>query len=179
MVDSSKRPKRLAVLAEAGVDLHVVHLTRDGRGVAYSNVRKERDFWAEVRRWRHEEREAALGLAALRPDVPRIHVRYEDLALEPAATMRGVFDWLGVPAPEETWRSFRDRDVHIVSGNRMARTRRSEIAFDDEYLTGISARDWVTSTEALLVPLRRLGYPLRRGPLRDRVADRPVATGNG
>jgi hypothetical protein len=82
-------------------DARIVHMVRDprdryadalaGRGVGHGGV------GAAIRHWR-ESVTLALDHAAAWPDRYLV-VRFEDLALDPDATLRRVLDLIGEPAP--------------------------------------------------------------------------------
>jgi len=102
IVDSSKKPAYLAMLAKYGeVDVKVVHLVRDARGVAFS--------WTKKKRITPEESQQVLHLAQYAPAAtalrwwvnvfpglfePRrsLRVRYEDLAADPDGVVDQILD---------------------------------------------------------------------------------------
>jgi hypothetical protein len=107
VVDSSKVPSAAAVLLRVpSIDLRVVHLVRDSRGVAYSwstpvrrtdvpgeDVYMHRFGPARIAlRW-IERNEVARSVASA---VPSTLVRYEDLVADPAATVARVAELAGV-----------------------------------------------------------------------------------
>jgi glycosyltransferase involved in cell wall biosynthesis len=133
VVDSSKWPVQALVLARAGVDVRVIHLVRDARGVAYSlskdvarpHALNESDLmWRNppagaAARWVACEAQAeALRCCGLR--VTRMH--YEDFVCQPRRTIENALAQLGVPAgPPELAHVNRTRVVlgksHGLSGN--------------------------------------------------------------
>ncbi|MGE5624341.1 MAG: sulfotransferase [Bacillota bacterium] len=110
IVDSSKNPARaLALSRVAGLDLRLLHLVRDVRGVAYSlripyrerpkdgpfaNVKRRSNLrfagtWALVNYFCERVRRQLHG--------PSLFLRYEDYTRNPDVALSGVADLLGVP----------------------------------------------------------------------------------
>lgn len=117
--DSSKKMWwiKLQVAALHGiVPLHLVVLTRDGRAVVNSDLRKQPGTSAHdhaaawVERMRDVEELASCWPGAVH------RVRYEELASRPEPTLRTLTDFLGVafdPAMLDPWGS----DQHPIGGN--------------------------------------------------------------
>ncbi|MGB3634284.1 MAG: sulfotransferase [Rubrobacteraceae bacterium] len=136
VVDSSKSPARaLALSMVPGVDLHLVHLTRDGRGVAASLNRSWRkDEEPGVTRdvegkpvWRTAAFWIVVNLTSewvgrrLGPD-KFLRVRYEDLVMTPSETLAKI----GNPAHvdysqlvEQLERGGTVEAEHNIAGNRL------------------------------------------------------------
>lgn len=173
-LDSSKSPGRAQMLARSALfDLTVIHLVRDSRAIAYSNLRKRAtapavrkpsyDLIPSVRGWQK------LNLRALRdfrnaPRVRYIAVRYEDLTGDPPAALRRVLDGVGLPWDEGMLR-YREHTHHNIEGNRMRMGADSSIRADNEYLRSLSVRDWWLATLLTWRGLRAFGYPLKRSPV--------------
>jgi hypothetical protein len=133
VIDSSKHSALAYCLRwAAGIDLRVVHMVRDSRGVAYSWTktvpRPETDGTDEMTRYRPghtallwNAHNAAFGLLRRR-GVPVHRVRYEELLADPAATLRQVAAFAGVDPGDL---DFLSRDsvrlgtCHSVAGNPM------------------------------------------------------------
>jgi hypothetical protein len=109
IIDSSKLPSRANALARIGrFELYVVHLVRDGRGVAWSLMKRyKRDVKAGLQRellpkspLRTGLRWIIVNLASERlrhivgPD-RYIRVRYEDFVSDPASTLKQVGEMIG------------------------------------------------------------------------------------
>ncbi|MCW2612155.1 MAG: hypothetical protein QOC93_4162 [Actinomycetota bacterium] len=176
VVDSTKRPSLAYILRRApGIDLRLVHVVRDPRGVVYSwtkqvkmpagaapkpymNQRSPRQI---SRRWVT----VTLMTATLRRlGVPTVLVRYEDLVREPAAALRRVAavstggpepDLSGILTPD----GLRLGESHTVAGGRVRmRTGLMPLRLDEEWRTALpsSLRRFVS---AVTWPLRRrFGY---------------------
>ncbi len=110
VVDSSKLPGRaLALMRMRVFDVYVVHMVRDGRGVAWSLMKGyKRDVKAGLQRElrpksivRTSLRWAMVNLAAeslqqIAGPARYVRVRYEDFTENPAAEMNRIGDMIGV-----------------------------------------------------------------------------------
>lgn len=136
VVDSSKNASLAYVLREqADLDLRVLHVVRDSRGVAYSWTKEVRrpeagaahplmhryPPWRSALLW--DAQNAAFGLlAALGTPTRRVH--YEALLADPVGTLREVCAFLGLPDVGAAPTFLRQHEVelapaHTVSGNPM------------------------------------------------------------
>jgi hypothetical protein len=159
VVDSSKHTSLALVLRRSPeVDLRLLHLIRDSRGVAYS--------WTKAVR-RPEVVEGESYMAQFSPariaflwnvhnlllQLPRLAgtptelVRYEDFAGDPAGSLRKVLRFAGL-APEDDELRFLGTDhgdlslSHQVAGNPMRfTTGRIELRRDDAWRTRFALRD--------------------------------------
>jgi len=130
IVDSSKSPSYGYLLGlTPGIQVHLVHLVRDCRGVAYSRLR--RNARGELH-WRSEnllvartalEWAAVNGLShLLKSALPYTLVKYEDFVSDPQQTLQRIMSDAHQPVPSL---SFLDTSSvllgtdHIVSGNQM------------------------------------------------------------
>lgn len=136
IVDSSKMPGRAAALAKMpGVDLYVVHLVRDGRGVAWSLSKSyARDVSAGLQReikpksalrtslrWSMVNL-AAEGLRRAAGDGRYLLVRYEDFVTDPASVMTRIGEMIGVSLSEAGMRIAQGQGIragHQIAGNRL------------------------------------------------------------
>ncbi len=181
IVDSSKFAQDAALLRLIPeIDARFVHLVRDPRAVAFSNLRRktsqplttepvEMARWSAVQtatRWTRFNTAAEAVVRVSRP-APALRLRYEDLIADPPGSLQRVLDVL-----DETGRKLPlidDHTVvlgenHTVWGNP-ARFKRGEVPLrlDDEWLGGLGARDRTVVTTVCLPLLLRYGYPLRPG----------------
>lgn len=81
-------------------DAQVVHIIRDGRDVARSQVAQSygpEDIREAAREWRHTIESARAAAQRVRTYV---EIRYESLLAEPARNIGRLFDQLGLPADE-------------------------------------------------------------------------------
>ena len=183
VVDSSKHASLAFVLRwSPDLDLRILQLVRDSRGVAYSWAKQVRrpdvvddgDDWmarctpAQISRQWVGQNAAFDLLAATGVPVRREH--YEDLVAEPAAVLARTRAFAGLPADPAAL-SFVRGDVvslqssHTVSGNPLRFTN-GEVTLrsDDAWREALPARDR-RLVSALTAPLRlRYGYlPTPRG----------------
>lgn len=179
VVDSGKHTSTAFLLRHLrGIDLRVIHLVRDPRGVAYSwtkVVKKSdhpdaadmpRQYPARVaRRWlAHNVVLRLLGLLR----VPTHFLRYEDLVADPRARVADVGRFLGL-AEEQTAVPFLSdrvvdlrREDHTLAGNPM-RFRHDAITvkLDDTWRRELPARQRRLVTAVTAPLLLALGYPVR------------------
>ncbi|MDH4169470.1 MAG: sulfotransferase [Acidimicrobiia bacterium] len=177
VVDSTKQISTALLMRRLPLDLRIVHLVRDSRGVAYSWTKEKRkveviDDDAMMNRyppalmaWRWLSWNIVFASFRLL-GVPVVTVRYEDLIAHPDQTLRRVLRFADLDAGAL---DFIERDtidlqpVHSVAGNpsRFQKGKvalRLDEAWRDQMPAG--ARRWVTVLTAPL--LGRYGY-LRGG----------------
>ncbi len=133
VVDSSKHSALAYCLRwSADIDLRVVHMVRDSRGVAYSWTktvdRPEADGRAQMTRYRPgraallwNAHNTALGWLA-RTGVPVYRLRYEELLADPRRAVRAVASFAGLdPGPLDFLDSASVRlgTCHSAAGNPM------------------------------------------------------------
>jgi hypothetical protein len=177
IVDSSKAPSTAMILRHlSDVDLRVLHLVRDSRGVAYSWTKRVRrsDIVDEVvymhqfqpvrigSRWM--TRNALAGGLAARPP-GGVRVRYEDLVRSPREQVQRVVDAIGEYAGPGDLDFISGHEVHLgpthtVMGNpsRM-QTGPTELRLDEEWRQRFPRRQARIVTALTWPGLRRYGYP--------------------
>ena len=176
VVDSSKRPSLAYALRRSkDLDVRVVHVVRDPRGVAFSfakhvqlpagaalktemprsSTRKVSRRWVTV-----NGLIGALG----RLGVPTVTIRYEDLVAKPVETLRRVLELEGEPAPAESLAfvdgsSFIIPRTHLIAAGRI-RLASGEMALRlDEDWRAQMPRPSRRLVDVMTVPLRwRYGY---------------------
>jgi len=158
VVDASKWPVQALALARAGIDVRVIHLVRDVRGVAHSLSRHvtrphavdEPDAMAHhspagaAVRWVACQSEAALlGRCGL--PVTRVH--YEDFVRQPQRSVEKALTELGLPARPSDFSHFGNGQImlgrsHGLSGNP-SRFREGVVTLraDERWRSQMSARD--------------------------------------
>jgi hypothetical protein len=175
VVDSSKLPSHAMILRRvAGVDLSLVHLVRDSRGVAYSwqkDVRNRVTAGEPKYMEKYNPLSASLrydlynGMTRLigRLGVPYLLVRYEDFIAHPRVTLERILTHTGLRAGADL--SFvGDGEIslqpnHTVDGNPMRfSVGPVRLRLDDEWTRSMSSRDrfWVTALTSPM--LRGYGY---------------------
>jgi hypothetical protein len=182
IVDSSKMTSD-ALLASSlqDIDLSVLHLVRDPRGVAWSWQRAvrqsgpngrpfaQRGVMASAARWDVHNSFAELLLKRRLGDRYR-QLRYEDFVAEPAAVLDSLANWLGTASekgaitgcpPRLTLRQAR----HSVWGNPLRSSSGSiVIARDDAWQSHLSPSNQAVTVAATLPLLLRYGYHVRGLP---------------
>lgn len=183
LIDSSKEASYGYLLRFLpNVRLHVLHLVRDARAVAYSWMRtKQRPdagradaFMVRKRpelsawRWTYQNA-AAEGLRVRAHSYAR--VRYEDFVARPAETLTATLGVFGHPRASEIADLFEDGSVHLVpshsvSGNPVRLGGGSvRIRLDDEWRHQMRRSEARTVTTIAFPLLLRYGYPLRHAGL--------------
>jgi hypothetical protein len=177
VVDSSKHSALAHVLRFADdVDLRVVHVVRDARGVAYSwtktVARPETDGSEQMTRYSPgrsallwNAHNAAFGLLARRGVAVR-RIRYEEFLTDPRAALRQLADFAGLsltPA-DLTFLSpdFADLRVgHSAAGNPMRFTvGRLPLRRDDAWVRALPSGQRRLVGAVCAPMLRAYGYPL-------------------
>jgi len=178
VIDASKHASTAFLLSTRvpGLDVRVVHLVRDPRGVAYSwtkevkkpEVTGEDAFMPVYSPVSSGRQYVAYNLMfeALRavPAAKSAVFRYEDMLADPRAYLERILAHAGEPVPD-SFDFLGDREVllgvdHTVAGNPM-RFHQGPLALrvDEAWKTKLPARDQKIVT-AVTTPLRlRYGYP--------------------
>lgn len=158
VVDSSKYALRLKyLLRNPALDVRVLRLIRDGRGVALTYYVDERriPMRASALEWRRSNEEAEHLLRTL-PAGRSVEVRYEQLCRKPRETIARIAEWLGID-PADVATDFRSGDHHIV-GNWMRLQSTDEIVLDERWKTMLTPAD-LRDFDAVAGDMnRRYGY---------------------
>lgn len=177
IVDSMKQPAHVYMLSRmSGVDLSVVHLVRDPRGVAYSKtkwihrqgarsteyrVRRKPPKTAEKWTWMNLAFDA---LPWTGEEVTR--VRYESLVSSPQRTLSKILDDIGRPASEGDLGFVHGNEVdlsvdHFAAGSRMRLQAGSiPLVLDEVWRRELPTTQRRLVTAVSLPLLRRYGYPV-------------------
>jgi hypothetical protein len=177
VVDSSKHSALAHVLRWADdIDLRVLHVVRDARGVAYSwtktVTRPETDGADEMTRYSPgrsallwNAHNAAFGLLARR-GVPLLRVRYEQFVADPRAGLGALagFAGLSLEASDLDFLTESHADLtvgHSAAGNPMRfSVGRIPLRRDDGWLRGLPATDRRLVGAVCAPLLRAYGYPV-------------------
>jgi hypothetical protein len=179
VIDSSKHASLAYCLhSQADLDLRVVHMVRDSRAVAYSwskvVSRPETTTETHIARYsaataatRWNVQNGALELLS-QLGTPTLRLRYEDLVREPAATLREIAAFAGLPGEAELPFMHSDRPgdwradlgvAHTASGNPMRfATGQVPISLDDKWRTAMRPGNRRTVTALTFPLLQRYGY---------------------
>jgi hypothetical protein len=140
VVDTSKERMRARDLRHwLGMDLRVIHLVRDPRGVVYSSVRRGRDGGdarAAAVRWA-KVNAAILSATAALPRERRLVVRYEELCADPDAVLRRITRFLDLDPSRLRLPADSAGPQHVL-GNRSRLIPVTEIRLDERWRTALS-----------------------------------------
>jgi hypothetical protein len=176
VVDSSKSALYGVLLSEIpGIDLSVVHMLRDSRAVAYSQVRSRYDANVGKRTVTRSPVRSALGWnfynslvevwrLADRPRYRRIS--YEDLARSPRTIVEHLSEDLGLPVVLDSFVSetrIALNSGHTCAGNVMRfKEGEIDIQLDREWRVRQRLADRILVTAATWPLLMRYGYGIGR-----------------
>ncbi|WP_172402085.1 sulfotransferase family protein [Ensifer aridi] len=175
IVDSSKLPGRAMALAQIpGIDMRVIHLVRDGRGVAWSLLKGyERDAKSGLQK---EIKPRSVFRTALRWSIVNLaveylsrklgrqkvmRVRYEDFASHPVALMQQIGAFLELDL-SHIGSSLQDGHPiapgHQVAGNRLRMDASIALNKDESWRTRMPAEQQVSFERLGGWMLKRYGY---------------------
>lgn len=175
IVDASKRPGySYFVSTLPSVDLYLLHLVRDPRGIAFSRRRGKVDTGInrEMRNWGPLATGVQWtfwnGMTELfwnrRGDARYMRLRYEDFVARPRESLMSILRFAGeadCPVPLVNENQVMIHPTHTVAGNPVRYdSGLTTLRLDNEWITEIAAGDrWLVT--ALTWPLLlRYGYPL-------------------
>lgn len=142
-VDASKERMRVRYLQRyLGMDVKVIHLVRDVRGVVDSAARHAGhsiDVAAAAQAWASTNRTLARHIESLSPESRRI-VRYEDLCAAPEATLSALYEFCGVD-PLAAARPRVGGAQHVIGNRRRLAAGWSEIRPDERWRSSLTAED--------------------------------------
>lgn len=175
IVDSSKLPGRaLALTSIPGIDLFVVHVVRDGRGVAWSLLQSyKRDVKAGLQKeikpksaLRTAARWCVVNLATealrwkLEPE-RYIRVKYEDLVADPVPTLQKIGKMIDLDLADIALK-LRDGEpiqpTHQIAGNRLRMNKSIRLVRDEAWRTQMPASQRAAFDRLGGWLLRRYGY---------------------
>ncbi len=181
IVDSSKLPTYgFAISQAAALDVYVVHLIRDQRGVAYSWLRrKARSDTSEGGKPAEYMNNWGTAASSLIWDSVNIacekiwkrtperylRLRYEDFIAEPAAQVRRICAMLGEDAGVLSFvkgNQVTFRTDHTVAGNPSRMAEILTLKPDDEWRTKLSRADLLKVNLLTWPLLKRYGYVANR-----------------
>ncbi len=155
IVESSLSPRRAYVLSTTpGIELYLVHLVRDGRGVIWSHQNPEKralrksfrpaPAWQTTRYWISANLQSAYVYSRL-PAERRMRLRYEDFGTDPDAALGrlGAFareDLSGLLTPDRAIRQ--PAPVrHTPGGNRVRLMKEVQVRSDLGWMEHLPAKD--------------------------------------
>ena len=141
VVDSSKAYMKAVNLYRYRPEkVRVILLTRDGRGVMQSNIKRGFDRDKSVRAWKNYYQRS---IPLFKKYINREHIyqiKYEDMALAPDNELRKLCMFLGLQY-EPGMLDFAATVHHITNGNDMRFSQSSEIRFDSSWQKNLSTLD--------------------------------------
>lgn len=143
-LDTSKDPMRIRYLPLApNLDLYVIHLVRDVRGVVASirSRHPETNVETAVRSWIAREKNINRLLETV-PANRQIQLNYEDLVTDTLPTLNKLLAFVGAQ-PLNALGDYREFEHHIL-GNKMRKRRSSEIKLDEKWRTALSEKQLQT-----------------------------------
>lgn len=177
IVDSSGDATHGLILSRLpGIELHVIHLVRDARAVAFSWKRARRRpeiHWASedmpierastsAIRWMVHN---ALAEKLRRPAASYCRLRYEDFVADPAAGLAQAlapYEWARDACERIAGSELLLEPTHTVSGNPMRFTQGPiRIRLDDEWRKAMQSRDRRIVTALGWWQLARYGYKVK------------------
>jgi sulfotransferase family protein len=184
VVDSSKHPALAYILRpDPAIDLRVVHVVRDSRGVAYSwtkHVERPESRLNGPERWmtRYSPSTSALlwlahnsSAALLQPlGTPVMLVRYESFVREPERMLAAVAQFADLELSDSALDfidrgTIRLRPAHTASGNPLRFTSgQLEIRADDAWRAQLRRRDRLLVSAITYPQLAHYGFTGRRRP---------------
>ena len=174
IVDSSKWPGRGMALAKTkGIDLHVVHLVRDVRGVAWSlskayeadaakglqRVIVPKPLLYSAARWAYVNL-AAEWLGRKVGPSKYLRLRYEDVAADPVNGLRRIASLAGIALDPRDFEDGEFNPAHQVAGNRLRMQKAIRIRSDDSWQKEMPEGKQKLLTRACGFLLARYGYPM-------------------
>jgi len=153
----------IAVYQARPAATRLILLTRDGRAVFHSNLKRGFGRSYSLKVWRNFYR---YGVPLISKNVNRdhvLHVRYEDLASRPELVTRRICEFAGLEF-ETSMLDTRTKAHHITSGNNMRFRAASDIRPDTSWHSqlGQAEREYFERHAGSFN--RQLGYEWRRNP---------------
>ncbi|ANI77556.1 MULTISPECIES: sulfotransferase family protein [Sphingobium] len=174
IVDSSKWPGRGMALAKIkGIDLHVIHLVRDVRGVAWSlskayeadaskglqRVIVPKPLLYSAARWAYVNLAAEWLCRKVGPS-KYLRIRYEDVAADPAGSLQRIASLAGIALDPRDYEAGEFNPVHQVAGNRLRMQKGIRVKSDDSWRKQMPEGKRRLLTRACGFLLARYGYPM-------------------
>lgn len=171
LVDSSLTPRRAFALAKnPGIDLHLIHMVRDGRGVIWSLMKPGKQILTKeyipappiktTRYWISANLQSLLVFNQV-PEEKRRLVRYEDFVTNPSLTVQKIGEWVG----EDLSAVISDAGLtnpnpvrHTVGGNRVRMQKDIRIRADFAWQENLSQKDRQLFWRTAGWLARRFGY---------------------
>jgi len=158
IVDSSKHSKRaLALSIVPGIDIHIIHLIRDGRGVSWSlrkpyskntqfgiqNDIPARPIWRTAIFWIISNLLSTWTRTQVDPS-KSIRLRYEDFMTEPKMELNKIGNFIGLDF-ESIGKAAENGEEfvvgHTIAGNRLRMSGKIRLTLDEEWKHKLPKKD--------------------------------------
>ncbi len=139
-LDTSKNPMRIRYLQlSPHIELYVIHLVRDVRGVVTSIMSRHPDTAVQqaARSWIAREKNIQRHLKTIPPS-RQIQIRYEALVTDTLPVLNRILTFIGVDPLAELG-NYREVEHHIL-GNKMRKQSSAEIKLDERWRTVLSEK---------------------------------------
>ena len=176
IVDGSKvHTQAFALSMMKDIELHMLHVVRDPRGVVYSWQKKKRAVGAGNREYmdrfgagrssaKWNVRNVYVSLVARQPAVQYHFLRYEDFIENPRAMIRQILGWIHEESDLLFMTDQKEAELripqHAIHGNpvRFQTGKRITLRVDDAWTTELGTKDKVLTTLLTLPLLKKYGY---------------------
>lgn len=166
VVDISKNPLRAYALSKhPNIDLRVIHLVRDGRGVSYSIMkksnRKQKPFWRAALYWVFINRVSNFVFKKIEKSGL---IKYEDLIKNPTDTLAKIskitdVDLQTVMAKSEF--NVAQEESHIMAGNILRKSKSIKLKMDVEWQQKMQPKQLKSFRIIARKTLKKYGYALQ------------------
>jgi hypothetical protein len=158
IIDSTKHYVKAVGLYRSAPELtRIVLLTRDGRGVFYSNLKRSFGRKRSLQSWLNHFSHALPLFAKQLPESAVLQVHYEALCSDPVTTLKEICDFIGI-AFEQSMLEFSEQENHIANGNDMRFIDSSEIRCDECWRKELKPGDAEYFKRYAWTLNRQLGY---------------------
>lgn len=154
LVESSLSPRRAYGLTKnPGIDLYLIHMVRDGRGVIWSLKKPGKKIMTKkyvpapamrtTRYWISANLQS-FWVSMQVPKAKKMLLRYEDFVTDPAATLTRIGDWVGEDLSgliSDFSLTNPNQERHTVGGNRIRMKKDIRIRADFAWEEKLSQKD--------------------------------------
>jgi len=158
VVDSSKDYlKAVGLYLQRPELVRLVVLTRDGRGVLHSNLKRKFSINSSIKGWKNYYSRSMLLMNRNVNKKHILNVKYEELVKQPEVVLREICEFTGITFQKQML-DFSNHTHHIANGNDMRFSSNSTIKADDEWQIKLSP-DVIKTFETMAGSLnKKLGY---------------------
>lgn len=164
VVDSSKDYlKGINLYRARPGQVKIIILTRNGKGVLYSNLKRGHNLKKSLMGWRNYYTHLFRLIEKYVPKSDYFTVKYEELAKHPEDVLRSICKYVGL-AFEDTMLNFKKHLHHITNGNNMRfRNESSIIQLDEKWKSCLGEEEYRLFYQICGSVNRELGYKGRIG----------------